>query len=60
MASEAQRAACKRYYERTKHDNRVIILRLNKKADADVIEALETSENKTAYVKKLIRADIER
>ena len=37
-----------------------VLLRLNKSTDADVIEHLERTENKTGYIKALIRADIER
>ena len=59
MASEAQRAACKRYYERTKDQYKMIVLRLHKKDDADVIAALEASGNRTKYVKELVRGDID-
>ena len=37
-----------------------VLLRLNKSTDADVIEHLERTRNKTGYIKSLIRADIER
>ena len=37
-----------------------VLLRLNKSTDADIIERLDTTENKTGYIKTLIRADIER
>ena len=37
-----------------------VLLRLNKSTDADVIEHLERAENKTGYIKSLIRADIKR
>lgn len=37
-----------------------VLLRLNKSTDVDVIECLEQAENKTGYIKALIRADIER
>lgn len=34
-------------------------LNLNRKTDADIIELLETKKNKQAYIKELIRKDIE-
>lgn len=58
MATEAQRNACKRYYERTKKTHRVIVLRFDKRKDGDVISALEASPNKTQYVRDLVRGDI--
>ena len=33
-------------------------LKLNKKTDADIIEWLDSQENKQSYLKELIRADI--
>ncbi len=45
-------------YNKTK--TTTVLLRLNKSTDADVIELLEHMENKTGYIKSLIRADIER
>ena len=35
-----------------------IAIKLNKKTDADILEALECSGNKQGYIKALIRADI--
>lgn len=58
MASEAQKRACKRYYVKTKGLYKVIMLRLNKEEDADVIERMEEQSNKTDYVRKLVRKDI--
>lgn len=55
MASEAQRAACKRYYERNKKNTRVIVLRLLKDKDKDVIDALDAEPNKSEYLKRLVR-----
>ena len=37
-----------------------VLLRLNKSTDADIINRLERTQNKTGYIKTLIRADIER
>lgn len=33
-------------------------LKLSKKTDADIIDALDQQENKTDYIKKLIREDL--
>jgi len=52
---EAQRAACRRYYQKNKDLYKVVLLRLNKKTDADVIEVLDNVPNKTSYVKELVR-----
>lgn len=35
-----------------------VVLMFNKKTDADIIEHLQTKENKSAYIKKLIRNDM--
>ena len=35
-----------------------LYLKLNKKTDADIIEALENSNNKQGYIKALIRRDL--
>lgn len=45
-------------YNKTK--TTTVLIRLNKSTDADIIELLERTENKTGYIKSLIRADIER
>lgn len=37
-----------------------IKLKLNKKTDADIIQKLDSVDNKQGYVKELIRADIKR
>ena len=37
-----------------------IKLKLNLKTDADILEALERSENKQGYIKELIRADLKK
>lgn len=37
----------------------VLNIRLNKKTDADIIEALETCANKSKLIKDLIRREIE-
>lgn len=57
MATEAQRAACRRYYARTKLTHKTVILRLNRDTDADVIAALDSQPNKAEYIRKLVRGD---
>ena len=43
-----------------RENTRMFCLKLNRKTDKDVIEALEAVDNKQGYIKALIRADIER
>lgn len=57
MATEAQRAACRRYYERTKKNNRVIVFRLNKALDKDIIAVFDAAPNKTELLRKLVRGE---
>lgn len=57
MATEAQRAACRRYYERTKKNTKVLVFRLNKTLDKDIIEAFDAVPSKTAYLRKLVRGE---
>lgn len=53
----AQKKAKQRYDEK----NTVQIkLKLNRKTDEDIIEALERSGNKQGYIKELIRADLQK
>ena len=46
--------------EYDRENTRMFCLKLNRKTDKDVIEALEAVDNKQGYIKALIRADIER
>ena len=55
MVTEAQKRANARYEARAITQ---VKLKLNKKTDADILEALERSGNKQGYIKALIRADI--
>ena len=57
MPTEAQKRASAKY---AKANTRTISIKLNKKTDADVIEKLDTVQNKNGYIKKLIRKDIEK
>lgn len=56
--TEAQKRAQKKYDEANKAKWRMIHLKLNKEADADIIQKLEEVENIQGYIKKLIRADL--
>lgn len=55
--TEAQLRAQDRY---DKANTQKIVLKLNKRTDADILEKLEDVGNKQGYIKKLIRQDIER
>lgn len=56
--TEAQKRAQKKYDEAHRKDFRIVNLKLNREADADIIEKLEASGNIQGYIKSLIRADI--
>ncbi len=58
MTTEAQKRAQKKYDEANKDKFRIIHLKLNREADADIIDKLEQSNNIQGYIKELIRADI--
>lgn len=55
MGSEAQRAASRRYYEKTKKTHKVYLLRFDRKADADVIAAIDAAPSKVGYIRELVR-----
>lgn len=57
MLTESQRKAQAKY---DKENTRQIHLKLNRRTDADVIQALDNAESKQGYIKGLIRADISR
>jgi len=58
MTTDAQKRAQKKYDEAHRKDFRIVNLKLNREADADIIEKLEASGNIQGYIKNLIRADI--
>lgn len=58
MATEAQRAACKRYYEKNKYRFRTVALRLDRDEQGDVLDKLDSVPNKLKYVVELVRRDI--
>ena len=55
MQTEAQKRAKNKY---NKANTKQVILRLNLKTDADVLEKLEEVESKQGYIKELIRKDL--
>lgn len=55
--SKARKAATRRYDEK---NTRQIMLKLNLKTDADILEKLDSVENRQGYIKSLIRDDIAR
>ena len=57
MLTESQKKAQAKY---DKANTRQIHLKLNRRTDADVIQALDNVESKQGYIKLLIRADISR
>lgn len=54
MASKSQIKATNRY---NKENTITICFRLNKNTDKDIIEILSKQDNKTGYIKELIRLD---
>lgn len=56
MATEARLRANKKYDDANTKQYK---LKLNIKTDADVIEKLESVENRQGYIKALVRQDIE-
>ena len=57
MVSKAQMKAQAKY---DAENTRKIMLKLNKKNDADILEKLDASGNMQGYIKSLIRQDIRR
>ena len=56
MATKAQIKASNKY---DKENTKSVLLKLNKKTDADIIELLDAVPSKMGYIKDLIRQDIE-
>ena len=55
MVSESQKNAGMKYDQ---NNTRQIKFKFNKKTDADILEKLDSVQNKQGYVKGLIRDDI--
>lgn len=47
-------------YKSDKKNTRIYHMKLSRNTDADIIQQLDKQENKQAYLKALIRADIEK
>ena len=56
MSTKAQIKASNKY---DKENTKSVLLKLNKKTDADIIEMLDAVPSKKGYIKDLIRQDIE-
>lgn len=57
MTTEAQKRAIAKYDAQ----NTVrVVMKLNKKTDADILQKLEEVESKQGYIKELIRRDLNR
>lgn len=56
-ASKAQVRASAKY---DKANTKQFVIKLNKIYDADIIEKLETVENRQGYIKELILADMKK
>ena len=57
MSSEAQRRASAKY---DKTNARYMTLKLNMKTEADLIEWLDSIDNRQGYIKRLIREDMKK
>ena len=55
MATEAQKKAKAKYDQA---NTKQIMLKLNLKTDADILDQLDSVENKQGYIKDLIRKDL--
>lgn len=55
MKEDSRKRAMAKYSQKL----RTYIVRCNKVTEADIVEKLDATENKSAYIKKLVREDIE-
>lgn len=55
MTTDAQKRASRKY---NAANTRQVIIRLNKRTDADILATLAARENVQGYIKALIRADV--
>lgn len=55
MTSDAQKKAIAKYDEK---NTRQVKLKLNKITDKDILDKLDSVENRQGYIKSLIREDI--
>ena len=59
MPTQAQRDAQKRYDLNNKDKFRSVYLKLNKETDKDILDKLDSVDNKQGYIKELIRKDLQ-
>ena len=59
MSTEAQRRASAKYSRNNRDKFKTYSLKLNKEEAKDIIEAFESRQVQT-YIKKLVRADLEK
>lgn len=57
MTSDAQKRANARYDAR---NTRQVMLKLNKITDADILDHLDSIDNRQGYIKRLIREDMKK
>lgn len=57
MATDAQKRAAAKY---DRMHTRQIVLKLNVHTDADVLQRLDSVDNRQGYIKRLVREDIAR
>ena len=55
MVSDAQKKAVLKY---DANNTKKILFKFNLKTDADILQKLDSVDNKQGYIKELIRADI--
>lgn len=55
MTTDAQKRASRKY---NAANTKQVIIRLNKRTDADILETLAACVNVQGYIKALIRADV--
>lgn len=60
MNNRTSPASLKAIRKYDRKNTKGLYLKLNLKTDSDIIDFMETKENKQGYIKKLIRADMQR
>lgn len=58
MTTEAQKRAQKKYDEKRTEKFRMVMLKLNRETDSDILEKLESQSSMQGYIKNLIRRDL--
>lgn len=60
MATEAQRKAMARYYQRTKKSLKTYVFKVDREKERDLVEHLESKSPKSQYIRAALRRDMER